>query len=104
MPGQAVRLRPTDTRLTNKQPYLHLVVVVIIFLVLQIAVLQGPFLGLTHRVRPSVTTNAASSNRAITCKQQVRLAYFRRFTYLLICASLQDAASNRPETVVRQYA
>jgi len=82
VPGRAVRLRPTDMRLTNKQPYLHLVVVVIDFLVLQIAVLHGPVLGLTQRVRPSLTTNAASRNRAITCKQQTSSAYFRRFTNL----------------------
>jgi hypothetical protein len=79
--------------------------VVIVFLVLRIAVLQGPFLGLTQRVGPSLTSNAASGNRAITCKQQARSAYFRRFTYLLICAALQDAASNCwPETVVWQDA
>jgi hypothetical protein len=80
-------------------------VVVTDFLVLQIAVLQGPFLGLTHRVGPSLTSNAASRNRAITCKQQARSAHFRRFTCLLICASLQDAASNWwPETDVWQDA
>ena len=89
VPGRAVRRRPTDTRLTYKYRYLHFVLVVIVLLVQQVCVLQGPFLGLTHRVGPSVTSTAKGRNRAITCKQQARSACFRRFIYLLCFTSVR---------------
>ena len=70
--------------MTNKQYYLHLVVV-IFFLVVHIALLRGPLLGLPHRVGSLLTATADARNRTITCRPQDKRywnAQFCRFICL----------------------